>query len=98
MIPFHTQLKQINRNKLILLKHEIMFFKKTQFKLQTSDLKHGYTNHKHLTKQTTPPHTHTQYHNTKHPPTLVLFSSPKTHKHSHITQTTTLPHPEAVPR
>lgn len=27
MIPFHTQLKQINRNKLILLEHEIMFLK-----------------------------------------------------------------------
>lgn len=76
MIPFHTQLKQINRNKLILLKHEIMFFKKTQFKLQTSDLKHGYTNHKHLTKQTTHP-PHTQYHKTKHPPTLTPILFPK---------------------
>lgn len=52
MIPFHTQLKQINRNKLILLEHEIMFLK-TLTTYRQVYLKHEYTNHKLLTKQST---------------------------------------------
>lgn len=59
MIPFHTQLKQINRNKLILLEHEIMFLK-TLTTYRQVYLKHGYTNHKDLTNNQPlpPPHPH----------------------------------------
>lgn len=74
MIPFHTQLKQINRNKLILLEHEIMFLK-TLTTYRQVYLKHGYTNHKHLTKQSTPTPprpAHTKY----------IYPSP-THPNSH---------------
>lgn len=81
MIPFHTQLKQINRNKLILLEHEIMFLK-TLTTYRQVYLKHGYSNHKHLTKQSTPPPTptppcaHKLHIPFSNPP---QFTSPNTH-------------------